>query len=104
MLFAAIIFILLAVVFVILSKPRPFEFEPQDTLLCVAHPDDSVIAGAEYAVGEVRAGKGVRIAYLTCGAEAPGSDMAATRRAEARSAWQSLGVAPDRLTFIGLPE
>jgi LmbE family N-acetylglucosaminyl deacetylase len=86
------------------ASPRPFPFEPRHTLICAAHQDDCVIAGAEYALFALEAGKTVRIAYLTCGGPDRLSSIAATRRHEALAAWSLVGVPAECLRFIDLPE
>ena len=86
------------------ASPRPFPFESRHTLICAAHQDDCVIAGAEYALFALEAGKTVRIVYLTCGGPDPLSSIATVRRREALAAWASVGVPSEALRFIDLPE
>src|SRR5690554_2654057 len=78
-------------------RARVWNEAPRDAVILAAHQDDCVIAAGEYAVEAVAAGRRIDVVYLTCGDAKPGSRRARTRRAEALSAWGSLGVGPDRL-------
>lgn len=86
------------------ASPRPFPFEARHSLICAAHQDDCVIAGAEYALFALEAGKTVKIVYLTCGGPHRLSSIAVARRDEARAAWSSVGVPAGALRFMDLPE
>ena len=89
---------------IIVRAPRTFRDEPKNVLICCAHSDDCVIAGAEYAYGSVRKGLSVRIAYLTCSAARPESEIAQIRKQEAIAAWSTFGIPDQNLTFINLSE
>ena len=75
MLVAEIILILVAVAAVgycVLARtPKPLRDPACHVLICVAHSDDCVIIGAEYAYGAIRNGLSVRVAYLTCSGPHP---------------------------------
>lgn len=86
------------------SAPRPFRDPPRHLLICCAHSDDCVITGAEYACEAIKAGLSVRVAYLTCSAPHPGSEIAKLRKTEALKAWSKLSVPQENFTFINLSE
>ena len=108
MLWADIILISLAaaaaIASVIIRSPRPFHDAPRHVLICVAHSDDCVILGAEYAYGAIQHGLSVRIVYLTCSGPCPDAEIAQMRRAEALAAWSAFGVPNDKLTFANLSQ
>src|SRR5688572_15985961 len=76
-------------VLAVIGRPKSFVGAPRPVLICVAHSDDCVIAGAEYAKGALAAGLSVQVFYMTCGADTVGSELAAIRRMEAIAAWRS---------------
>ena len=53
------------------ATPKPLRDPACHVLICVAHSDDCVIIGAEYAYGAIRNGLSVRVAYLTCSSPHP---------------------------------
>lgn len=87
----------------LLSAPGRLTDAPRHTLICCAHSDDCVIAGAEYAIGAIQSGLTVEIFYLTCSDEKPDSKLAQIRRNEAEKAWGSLGIDRNQLTSANLP-
>lgn len=102
------VFLILAVIAAVAGclvreRPRPFRDAPRDVLICAAHSDDCVIVGAEYAWGSLKCGRDVRIVYLTCSGP-PGSSISRTRKLEALTAWESMGVPAHHVTCIDLPE
>ena len=108
MLVAEIILILVAVAaggYCVLARtPKPLRDPACHVLICVAHSDDCVIIGAEYAYGAIRNGLSVRVAYLTCSGPHPDSEIARTREREALEAWSKLGVPRENLTFANIPQ
>lgn len=88
----------------LISRPRVLREPPRDAVILAAHPDDCVILAGEYAVEAARAGRRVEIAYFTCGDHDPRSPRAQTRRREALTAWAEIGVGPQHLHFLELPE
>lgn len=87
---------------VITRTPKTFRDPPRHVLICCAHSDDCVITGAEYAYGAVEKGLSVRIAYLTCSATNPDTEIARIRKAEALAAWSTLGVPQENFIFMNL--
>lgn len=83
---------------------KPLRDPPCHVLICVAHSDDCVIIGAEYAYGAIQNGLSVRIAYLTCSGPDPDAEISRTRKAEALAAWSTLGVPKENFAFIDLSE
>jgi LmbE family N-acetylglucosaminyl deacetylase len=90
-------------------RSRPYRGDPASPLLVFApHPDDETLGCAGLIAGARRLKRPVSIAYLTDGsASHPGhprvspAQIAALRRAEALAATGLLGVAPERLHFLG---
>jgi LmbE family N-acetylglucosaminyl deacetylase len=85
-------------------RPAVYKGGAQDILILAAHQDDCVIMAGEYAAMAKDAGKKVQVVYLTCGSERPTDARAAVRDDESRRAWASLGVSPEDLTFLKLPQ
>src|SRR5262249_53143664 len=108
MLFADIVLLFLIAVTltlcVLARSPKPFRDPPRPVLICAAHSDDCVIIGAEYASGAVERGLPVKVAYLTCSGPHPDAEISRRRKAEALTAWSSLGVPIENLIFANLPE
>lgn len=106
MLSVAIVLLLLILGFGVLClltrMPKTFEDAPRDVLMLVAHSDDCVIIGAEYAYGAVSSGRSVSIVYLTCSGPNLEAEISQTRKNEALKAWSILGVPANNLTFLNL--
>ena len=81
-------------------RPRVWKEAPTDVLILVAHQDDCVVLAGEYALWALTAGKSVRVVYLTCGADIPGSPKAVMRNKEAIAVWRSAGVTESHLHFL----
>lgn len=73
-------------------------------LVCCAHSDDCVIMAGEYAYAAILDGLTVHIIYLTCSGPDPTAEISQLRRKEAITAWSSVGVPENNLTFIDLPQ
>jgi LmbE family N-acetylglucosaminyl deacetylase len=95
---------LLLICSVFARGPKSFLDPPRHVLISCAHSDDCIITGAEYAYGAVQKGLSIRVAYLTCSAPHPDTEIARIRKAEALAAWSALGVPKENLTFINLRE
>jgi len=85
-------------------RPGILAGEPKPALILAAHQDDCAILAGAYAIRAVKAGRRVRVGYLTCGASSPSLDRAVTRRREALAAWANVGVSNDDVLFFDLPE
>lgn len=77
---------------------------PRNVLIVGAHQDDCTIVGSEYAQEALRANRIVSVAFLTAGAPGAEAPRARARRQEALSAWGHLGVPPERIAFLDLPQ
>ncbi len=86
-----------------LLRARVSRWDATDLLITAAHPDDCAIMGGELAQEALRAGRRVRILYLTCGADHEGHPRARVRREETIDVWRREGVGETDLTFVGLP-
>jgi LmbE family N-acetylglucosaminyl deacetylase len=103
--FALLSLVVLALIWsVIAATPKDFLDPPRHVLICVAHSDDCVILGAEYAYGAVQQGLSIRIAYLTCSGPNTQAKISQMRRAEALAAWLSMGVPKENLIFVDLAQ
>ena len=93
-------------------RSRPYRGDRAAPLLVLApHPDDETLGCAGLIAQACQTGRPVSIAYLTDGAAShPGhprvspAQIADQRRAEAIAATGLLGVAPERLHFLGAPD
>lgn len=85
-------------------RPRVMRDPAGPALILAAHPDDCVILAGAYALEARDAGQRVQVTYLTCGAAAPHLERAVTRKAEALAAWATIGLTPQDVTFLDLPE
>ncbi len=86
-----------------LMRARVSRWSATDLLITAAHPDDCAIMGGELALEAIRAGRRVRVLYLTCGAEREDHPRARVRRDETIEVWKREGVGEADLTFVGLP-
>lgn len=86
------------------NAPKPFLEPSRDVLICAAHSDDCVIMGAEYAYEALTEGRSIYIVYLTCSGDDPETEISKKRQREAISAWKSLGVPVENMTFLDLPQ
>jgi LmbE family N-acetylglucosaminyl deacetylase len=86
------------------GAPRSFRDRPRPVLICVAHSDDCVIVGAEYAYGAIRESLPVSVLYLTCSGPSPESEISNIRRQEAIAAWSAADVPESDLHFMDLKE
>ena len=89
---------------VVARAPKPFRDPPRHVLICVAHSDDCVILGAEYAYGAIQQRLSVRVAYLTCSGPHPEAEISQIRRTEALAAWSTLGVPEENFIFADLAQ
>ena len=107
-LLAAVIFTALTIWTMLIGlcrvRPRPFDHVMRNVLVTAAHSDDCVVVGAEYAKAARDMGRRVQVVYLTCSGPSPASPIAQQRRREAEEAWSALGLTPDDLIFLDLPE
>ena len=74
-----------------------------DVLIVAPHPDDDVIAAAAVVQRALGRGEIVRVVYVTNG-DYNGLSVAPIREGEAVNAQGALGVAENRLMFLGYPD
>jgi len=86
------------------SRLQLLRLPPSDLIICAAHSDDCVIMGSELATVAVSAGYKIKLIFLTCSAASPQEEIAQRRANEARMAWSKLGVSPEDMVFLGLPQ
>jgi hypothetical protein len=84
------------------SRRRVLNEPLRDVLILAAHQDDCVIMAGEYAIEAAKAGREVRVVYLTCGDREVGSERARKRMQEAIAAWKGVGVEETKLECLGL--
>jgi LmbE family N-acetylglucosaminyl deacetylase len=99
---AAAVVMGLALVAWFFGRRRVMDKPIRDVLILAAHQDDCVIMGGEYAIEAVKAGRQVRVMYLTCGDREVGSERARVRMQEAVAAWRVIGVEETKLECLGL--
>ena len=87
--------------------PRP---PGREVAVLAPHPDDELIGAGGTLAKHVAAGEAVTVLFLTSGertaglAGLPPDRRKATREAEARAATAAVGIAPERLRFLGYPD
>lgn len=92
-------------------RSAPLDLAPGRILIVAPHPDDEVLGCGGLVLRARRAGHPVSLLFLTDGAAShPGhpllapADLAALRRREAREAAAILGLTPEDLIFLDLPD
>ena len=96
-------FMVSLILYMVLGRGHILRSNARDTLILAAHPDDCVISAGEYGIWATASGKCVRIVYMTSGDRSPDSQRARIREAEALKVWQRVGVSPEDIMFLRLP-
>jgi len=90
---------------------RPRVHHPRVALIVAPHPDDELIGAAGLITHLIRRGTAVHVAVATDGAAShpnsrqwPRHRLVAARQMETRRALHRLGVMPEAIHFLGLPD
>ncbi len=80
-----------------------------DAVIFAPHPDDETLGCGGTIVRKLKHGANISVVYMTDGSASharlvPAGELASLRQAEARAAANTLGLEPERLYFLGVPD